>query len=157
MDSLAKILLKQWHDLRRLTYDYLNVLEVGHLERTLPFAASQSLGYQFWCMVGAQESYLKKLELGAWQGFASSLDRFDVVTPALIKQQMLAADDTLTRLLGRFTLEEQLHNGQYRYEVVMQMIKHESHHHGQLINFMFYLRLPIPPSWHDEWALSYDQ
>ena len=106
-------------------------------------------------MVGAHESYLKKLEYGTWQGFSSSLGEFDTVTPAIIKQQMMKADAAMERLLNRMDLQTPLKNGQPAYEVVMQMIKHEMHHHGQLINFMFCHHLPIPDSWNDEWALAY--
>jgi hypothetical protein len=79
MAQLFDLLLSQWQGLRRLTFDYLNMLEPAHLSSTLPFPTSKSLGYQFWCMLGAQESYTKKLEHGAWQGFSSSLDQFDKV------------------------------------------------------------------------------
>jgi hypothetical protein len=46
---------------------------------------------------------------------------------------------------------------EYGYEIVLQMIKHEMHHHGQLINFMFCFHLPIPDSWQEEWALAYGE
>jgi hypothetical protein len=161
MAALADILLAQWSGqwtgLRRLTYDYLDMLETEHLGRTLPFPTSKTLGYQFWCMLGAQESYTRKLQHGSWQGFSSSLDQFEAVTPAIIKQQMMRADEALANLLAMVDLEQPLANGQAGYDVVFQIIKHESHHHGQLINFMFFLRLPIPPSWHNEWALAYDE
>lgn len=57
----------------------------------------------------------------------------------------------------RTDIEDSLANGQPGYEVVMQMIKHEMHHHGQLIKFFYYLGLPIPESWQDEWVLSRDE
>jgi hypothetical protein len=70
---------------------------------------------------------------------------------------MQKADGTLIELLTSMSLEQRLQNGQYAYEVMFQLIKHESHHHGQLINFMFCYRLPIPQSWYEEWHLSYDE
>jgi hypothetical protein len=154
--QLHDVLLAQWQDLRRLTYDYLDTLDTAHLSLKLPFPTSQSLGYQFWCMVGAQESYTKKLEHGTWQGFSSSLDQFEVVTPAIVTQQMKKADEALAQLLTTISPDHQLPNGQYAHEIVFRIIKHESHHHGQLINFMYCFHLPIPPSWQDEWALTYE-
>ena len=153
----ADILLAEWKAIRQLTYDYLNVLESSHLALKLPFPESQPLSYQFWCMVGAHESYLKKLKHGVWQGFSSSLDDFDPVTPAIIKQQMMKSDAEMAELLNELDLHAPLKNGQPGHEVVMQMIKHEMHHHGQLINLMFCHHLPIPESWRDEWALKYDK
>lgn len=156
MTNLSSILLAEWQSIRALTYDYLAQLSAEQLTLRLPFARSQSLGYQFWCMTGAHESYTRKLETGAWQGFASSLDDLAEVTPAAIARQMRAADNRLADLLAEMDLEQPLANGQPGHEVVMQMIKHEMHHHGQLINFLYCHELPIPASWQDEWALSYD-
>jgi hypothetical protein len=157
MAELNEILLAQWQGLRKLTYDYLAVLEPADFGRRLPFERSQTLGYQFWCMVGAQESYTKKLQHGFWQGFSSSLGQFKEYTSAIVTDQMQEADAVLAHYLSTMSGEQRLQNGQYAYEVVFQIIKHESHHHGQLINFMFCLQLPIPISWRDEWALSYDE
>lgn len=156
MSTLSQILLDQWQGIRTLTYDYLAQLSSEQLALRLPFETSQSLGYQFWCMTGAHESYLRKLETGAWQGFACSLDGAGEFTPALIEEKMRAGDAHLAGLLAEMDVEQTLANGQPGYEVVMQMIKHEMHHHGQLINFLYCHRLPIPASWQDEWALAYD-
>ena len=153
---LNHMLLTQWQQIRRLTYDYLISLDPAHLELRLPFPESQALGYQFWCMVGAHESYLKKLETGHWQGFSSSLDSLDVITPDTISAQMAQADGRMADLLDKLDLATSLANGQPAYEVVMQMIKHEMHHHGQLINYLFCHHLPIPASWHEEWALAHE-
>jgi uncharacterized damage-inducible protein DinB len=156
VQTLSEIFLKQWRNIRKLTYDYLDMLEPEHLSLTLPFPESKSLGYQFWCMVGAHESYLKKLEQGQWQGFASSLDQLETVTPQTIKAQMMKSDAAMAELVSSLDLQATLKNGQPGYEVVQRMIEHEMHHHGQLINFMFCHHLPIPPSWNEEWALAYD-
>jgi hypothetical protein len=157
MANLDALLLAQWQALRRLTYDYLGMLEPAHFALKLPFDRSQTLGYQFWCMVGAQESYNKKLQHGKWQGFSSSLDQFEEITAPIVTQQMQKADAVLAELLTEMNADQRLQNSQFAHEVIFQMIKHESHHHGQLINFMFCFHLPIPPSWQEEWALSYDE
>ncbi|MBX3013584.1 MAG: DinB family protein [Caldilineaceae bacterium] len=153
--AVTEILAAQWQEIRQLTYAYLDALQPEQLALRLPFPTSQSLGYQFWCMVGAHESYLHKLEKGAWQGFASSLDQFTEITPAIIKAQMQQADARLSQLLQQIDLNAPLHNGEPGYTVVFQMIKHEMHHHGQLINFLFCHQLAIPPAWQAEWSLRY--
>jgi uncharacterized damage-inducible protein DinB len=148
--------LAQWQNIRRLTYDYLEMLEPDQLVLTLPFPESKSIGYQFWCMTGAQESYLRNLQHGEWQGFSSSLDQLEQVTPTTIKAQMEKADQAMAELLGAMDLQARLKDGQHGYEVVQRIIEHEMHHHGQLINLMFCHHLPIPPSWRDAWALAYE-
>jgi len=150
------MLWNEWQAIRHLTYDYLESLQLEHLDLRLPFAESQRLGYQFWCMVGAHESYLKKLEHGTWQGFSSSLDQLDAVTPATITTQMQQADRAMVQLLQQMDLNQLQPNGEPYHAIVFQMIKHEMHHHGQLINFLFCHHLPIPASWQDEWSLRYE-
>jgi len=155
-DSLSTILMNQWREIRKLTYDYLDMLSPEQLGLRLPFAESQPIEYQFWCMIGAHESYLRELEHGAWQGFASSLDQFTPVTPTVIKQQMQQADARMAHLLEKKDLHAPQQNGEAAHAVVFRMIKHEMHHHGQLINLMFCHHLPIPVSWQQAWALSYE-
>lgn len=151
---LAEIYLHQWLQIRQATYDYLDILQPSDLALTLPFPESQSLNYQFFCMVGAHESYLKQLEHGSWQGFSSSISDIPDHTPALIKMHMQRADAAMSELLERIDLTQRLPDGSYGYEVVQRMIEHEMHHHGQLINFLFCHHLPIPVSWHEKWALA---
>ncbi len=153
--SLAEILGQRWLHVRSMSYDFLDVLKPDDLNLKLPFPESQSIGYQFWCMVGASESYLKHLEHGEWQGFASSLDTADDPSPSGIKAIMQKTDTQLIEQLGRMDLYVQLKSGEPSYEVVQLMIEHEMHHQGQLINLMYCHHLPIPRSWADTWALSY--
>lgn len=155
IDSLAAVLQGQWQQVRQLTYDYLELLEPDHLELRLPFPEAQSIGYQFWCMLGAQESYTRKLEHGKWLGFRCSLPGRESWTPELIGAHMREADVELVRVLAKIDILSPLLNGQPGYEVIFQLLKHEMHHHGQLINLMYCHHLPIPPSWADEWSLKY--
>ena len=149
--TLADIYMPSWQHTRQMTYDYLDMLEPPHLELRLPFPESQTLGNQFWCMTGAHESYLSKLECGSWQGFACSLSDFDISN---IKGQMQKADAKMTKLLARLDFDSVLDDDSPAHWTVLQIIKHENHHHGQLINFMYCHQLSIPASWADEWALG---
>lgn len=155
MTSLSDILSNQWRELRQLTYDYIDMLEPEQLSLTLPFPESTPIVQQFWCMLGAQESYTKVLIHGTWQGFNSSLRQLDTATPSEVKAKMVAADQVLLDQIATMDLAESLENGKYGYEIVQRIIAHEGLHHGQLINLMFCHHLPIPQSWQDEWALSY--
>lgn len=83
---LTDIYLRQWSGIRQMTYDYLDMLQPSDLARTLPFPESQSLAYQFFCMVGAHESYLKQLKYGKGQGFSSSISGISNLTPDLVKE-----------------------------------------------------------------------
>jgi len=154
--TLEQIYVQSWQHTRGMTYDYLDMLSQEQLALTLPFPESQPLSYQFWCMIGAHESYLRKLKHGLWQGFACSLDGMGDVTIANIKSQMQKSDTKMAGLLQTLTVDSLLTDGSPAHWAVLQMIKHENLHHGQLINYIYCHQLPIPASWVDEWALSRD-
>lgn len=156
-DNLAGILLEQWRDIREMTYDYLAVLQPSDLALRLPFPESQALVDQFWCMLGAQESYLRELRSGTWQGFSCSLDGGEDYSREAIERQMRAADQEMAALLGEIDLHASLASGKRGYQVGQRLVEHEMHHQGQLINFLFYGHLPIPGSWHAKWALARDE
>jgi hypothetical protein len=155
--SLSDIFWQQWQDIRQLTYDYLDSLDADQLALTLPFPTARPIGYQFWCMTGAHESYLNELAAGEWQGFTCSLNALTEITGPVMKAHMQRADEGMGQLLQTLNLTERLKNGKYGYQVVQRMVEHEMHHHGQLINLMFCHRLPIPASWQTKWALAYEE
>lgn len=154
--ALNNILSRRWLHVRGMTYDFIDVLKLDDLGLKLPFPESRPIGYQLWCMTGASESYLKHLQHGEWQGFSSSMDAADDLSPSGIKTLMRKTDDTLIDTLKTMDLDAPLKSGEHGYELVQLMTEHEMHHQGQLINLMFCHHLPIPKSWADKWALAYD-
>ena len=62
-----------WQDLRGRTYDLMDVLADIDLNARLPFPESQNILYQFYCMLGTQESWPPVLLEGGMQGWDCSL------------------------------------------------------------------------------------
>jgi hypothetical protein len=111
-------------------------------------APSNSIGAQFWCVVGARESYARALAVGAWQGFACSLTGADIATGA----DVLAG---LTRSAEAFrTATLDLAWTEARLGLLLDLLEHETQHQGQLIRYLYALRLGIPDSWKQRWALE---
>lgn len=156
MYNLTTTITTHWHGLRTMTYDLLDQLGPADMEQTLPFPTSQKLGYQFICMLGTQESWLSKLERGEWEGWSCSLWTDDGPPPTIgqIRQRMQSTDERMLALLQRGDLLHAFPNGTAPLEHYLRLAEHESLHHGQLINFIYALELPIPDSWADNWALS---
>ncbi|MAS32543.1 MAG: hypothetical protein CL610_00965 [Anaerolineaceae bacterium] len=154
-DALLQQIKQHWGDLRGRTYDLLDVLQPEDFPKRLPFAESQSVYYQFWCMLGTTESFARLIEAGTWQGWASSLN-FDPaeVSAESIKAALRQSDETLFAALAGHDLLQPYGRGATPLRHYFRLVEHESHHHGQLINFIYALNLPIPQSWADEWALS---
>lgn len=155
-DNLLEEVKKHWQQLRGMTYDFLNEIKEEDLEKKLPFPESQSLGYQFWCMVGAQESNLPLIKKGKWEGFACSLDKVDKVTKEVIVSHMKQADKSLMNVLEETDLLQKFEDNSTPLMNYMILVEHESHHQGQIINFIYAHDLPIPKSWEEKWALKKD-
>ncbi len=148
-------LINHWQELRGRTYDLLDVLQPIDLPRTLPFPESATLYNQLWCMLGTTESFAQRIAAGSWQGWNSSLKYgLDTVTLDDIRQHLKESDSTLFAALRQHNLLEPDADGTTPLRHYFRLVEHESHHHGQLINFIYAHHLPIPQSWADEWALT---
>lgn len=158
MLTLTEELTRHWHLLRSRTYDLLDTLTQADLGKTLPFPRSQSIGYQFWCMLGSQESWVAFLRNGALEHWSCSLSGLPPaeITLSLIRERLQAADAQYLAALAEADALRPYANGLTPLIVHQMLVEHEAHHHGQLINFIYALDLPIPASWAQQWALSRD-
>ena len=127
--------------------DLLGVLDARALASGLPGVPSNSIGAQLWCVVGARESYARAIAAGAWAGFTCSLDEpGDPGRVAATLESSAATVASLLQSLDRLTdVQERL---------VLDLLEHEAQHHGQLIRYLYRLRLAIPASWKDRYALD---
>lgn len=151
---LSQEIVRHWQQLRGMTYDFMELISDKDLKKRLPFPESQDIFFQLNCMLGAQESNLSLISEGVWEGFSSSLDDKKTVTVALIFEHMRAADRALLSLLNKTDLLAPFSDGSTPLQHYLVLVEHESHHQGQLINFIYACGLPVPQSWHDKWALT---
>jgi len=152
--SLLEEIKNHWKQLRGMTYDFLNAIDDRDLEKKLPFPESQSLGYQFSCMTGAQESNVPLIAKGKWEGFSCSLDGENKITTEMIIAHMKNADSILMKALDEIDLLKKFDDGSTPLMNYLILVEHESHHQGQIINFIYAHDLPIPKSWNEKWALT---
>lgn len=155
---MSNILLEEvknhWTQLRSMSYDLLDVLLEEDLTKKLPFPESQTLGYQFYCMIGAQESNIPYITEGDWLGFTCSLDYEEDLNKETIREAMEIADGQLFRALESIDLLKKFKGGTTPLTNYMILVEHEAQHQGQLINFIYALDLPLPKSWEQKWALK---
>jgi hypothetical protein len=115
----------------------------------LPGLASNTVGAQLWCVVGARESFAGAIRSGAWQGFACSLTAEDTRNrEALAAGLAHSAGQVLEALDGLDPDDDE------RVRLALRLLEHESSHQGQLIRYLYGLRLPIPASWKARYALD---
>lgn len=124
------------------------IAEVGEpaLSSKLPGLPSNTLGLQLWCVVGGRESYAAALKVGRWSGYACSLEEPTCLAKveAALRESETAVRDAL-QTLDAFS---EAQNG-----LLIDLLEHEAAHQGQLIRYLYGLRLPIPASWKARYAL----
>lgn len=110
-------------------------------------APSNPIGGQFWCLVGARESYARAFEAGRWRGFSCSLAEPDA--PAAVQAALAASRDLVLERLAaaQGDLDEA------RQGILIDLIEHEAQHHGQLIRYFYANNLPFPPTFASRYAL----
>lgn len=157
--ELSQQLQEGWKALRGRTYDLLDVLKQEDLEKRLPFPTSQSLYYQFECMVGTTETLGDAIKTGKPQEWYCSLwslpgHASSSVPLATIREYFQSSDELLLAALKEVALLTEQEDHTSPLQKYWTLVEHEAHHHGQLINFIYALDLPIPQSWASLWKLT---
>ncbi len=154
--QLAETVKRHWQELRGRTYDLLDELTEADLDKRLPFPTAQSIGYQFSCMLGTQESWPPVLTTGQMAGWSCSLASVpkEEISRRLIREHMQRADEQLLDTLVQVDWARTFADGSTPLAGYLRLVEHESHHQGQLINLIYANHLPIPVSWADAWALT---
>lgn len=114
-------------------------LEETSLKSKLGNFPSNTIGQQLWCVVGARESYSKGIQAGKWNGFSCSLrvtDNKSAVVEALAKSAQLAVN--VFKDIPTFTDAQS--------NLAFDLLEHEAQHQGQLIRYLYALKLPVPPA-----------
>ena len=124
-------------------------LTTEQLASRLGSERSNTIGEQLWCVIGARESYARAARAGAWEGFSCALasdrttDRDEILRLLeLTRHEVLNAVGTSDELTSA------------RLPFLLDLLEHESQHHGQLIRYLYALGIERPPSWRGRYALD---
>ena len=128
-----------------LTQDLAAHLDETHLNLDLPDLPSNTIGEQFWCMIGARESYLKAMISEKWMGFACSLK--DTTSKPMIVEALTQSHQAMTEFISGTTLNEPQAN------FLLDLLEHEIQHHGQLIRYVYGNKLDFPESWNQRYTV----
>lgn len=117
---------------------------VAHLSETsfgskLAELPSNTIGEQLWCVVGARESYLRGIQKGQWDGFRCSLTKEDISKKKPIADALLMSSQTAGQVLNQL---ESLSPAQEK--LAFELLEHEIQQQGQLIRYLYGLKLGIP-------------
>ena len=143
---MSALIGRQTRALTGLSNDFAASLSDQDLGRSLP-GRSNTIGAQFWCVVGGRESYLKALQAGQWEGFACSLTNEETHTGEVLTDALMTTRESWLQL-DLSDLDE------YQQGMMLRLNEHEAQHQGQLIRFAYNIGLDIPDSWKEHWALT---
>lgn len=127
--------------------DLVESLDEETLGAKLPGLPSNSLGSQLWCVVGARESYSVALRAKQWSGFSCSLQTTTEIEP--VSEALCHSADGVRELLDSASSFTEAQN-----RLLIALLEHEVAHQGQLIRYLYGLRLVIPESWKAKYALE---
>ena len=119
------------------------------LAATLPGLPSNTIGAQLWCVVGARESYARALEGGDWAGFSCSLSAAETKERAAVTTGLGRSARAVLAALDLLQPDDDA-----RGRLALLLLEHEAAHQGQLIRYLYGLRLLIPASWKERYALD---
>lgn len=140
-----KILIKRLHKAFDLTVDLVHAMTIDDLKLNLKGMPSNTIGEQFWCIIGARESYLKAIINGGWVGFSCSLD--DTTSKDKIMLCLKKSAEDSLKYLNNFELNE------VQVELLFCLLEHEILHHGQLIRYIYGNKLTFPKSWNERYTV----
>lgn len=145
--SLATVLASRLERSFALYDDFVASLAESALGESLPGLPSNAIGLQLWCVVGARESYTLAIQTGGWAGFSCSLaDPLAKELVAAALQRSAAEARDVFPLIEGFSAEQE--------GFLLDWLEHEAAHQGQLIRYLYGLRLAIPESWRKRYSLT---
>ena len=110
-------------------------------------APSNTIGSQFWCLIGARESYARGITEGEWKGFACSLSGEDAHRAGPVCTALGAAHAKVIE-----SVERELDPA--RSALVFDLLEHEVQHHGQLIRYFYANGITFPEAFARRYALQ---
>lgn len=146
--SLANVIRERLQRSADLYDELIRELPEDALVQKLPGLHSNTIGAQLWCVVGARESYSRAIQSGAWAGFSCSLYADGARTKAAVKATLSGSAETMLGALDGLDPDDIA-----RSRLIIDLLEHEAAHQGQLIRYLYGLKLPIPPRWRARYAL----
>ena len=127
-----------------MTADLAGTLSDGAISQSLK-EPSNTIWDQLWCVVGTRESYARAIEAGAWIGFTCSLSSDDKGSRTRVIEALASSRRAVITAVNSSDDDPA--------RLILDLLLHETQHHGQLIRYVYGLGLEFPQSWKERWNL----
>jgi hypothetical protein len=128
-----------------LTFDLVESLEENKLNLKLGNLPSNTFGEQLSCIIGARESYIRAIEHEGWKGYSCSLKNCNSKSEVL--DSLKHTVKLMRNILPRFDYNE------VQFNLLIDLLEHETMHHGQLIRYIYANKLQFPISWNNRYTV----
>jgi len=145
--SLSNIIEESFERSFRLYSDLIDSLDEVTLNSKLPQLPSNTPGLQLWCVVGARESFSRAIKANQWSGFSCSLETASIIAP--VSEALRRSADSVSEVLTSIDSYTDAQN-----RLIIDLLEHEAAHHGQLIRYLYGLKMAIPDSWKAKYGLD---
>ncbi len=144
--------------MRETVVEHLKALFAMHqdLAESLPDEAfgqklpvpSNTIGGQFWCLVGTRESFARAIRENRWAGWNCSISAADSQNKQKAVHALHQTAQQLEETLGDIEWTD------YRDGALLDLLEHETQHQGQLIRYVYGLKYKFAASLAERWALQ---
>jgi len=143
---MRQIVVEKLRRAMQLYDDLIEFLPEDSLSLKLSNLPSNELGQQLWCVIGARNSYLNALKAGSWQGFECPLSW----EGAKSKNEVAASLKSTAENANRFLCDA----SEFPEDILVDLLEHEVQHHGQIVRYLYGLKLGVPTSWKQRYNLD---
>ena len=119
------------------------------LRMRLGQSRSNAIGEQFWCVVGARESYAAAIREASWQGFSCSLYSETVFKYSSVVDAMRDSNATVFATISGISDLDTA-----RLKFVLDLWEHEAQHQGQLIRYFYANDIAFPEEFRQRYNLE---
>jgi hypothetical protein len=147
--AFADVIRERFHGSSELYDELVAELPEAALAEKLPGLPSNTIGAQLWCVVGARESFARAIEAGEWSGFSCSLSAAETQQREPVRAAVSRSGEAVLAAIDGLDPDDDA-----RCRLGLRLLEHEAAHHGQLIRYLYGLRLPIPAQWKERYALD---
>ena len=148
---MIALLQRRFARANTLYLDLVGAVTAEHLASTLPGLPSDTLGHQLWCVLGARESYPQAARAGEWQGFTSPVTAEQTVDASALRAAFETTSADVDAWIAGLDPGDEA-----SLSYALALLEHETQHHGQVIRFLYGLRIDRPHSWQQQYALDED-
>lgn len=161
MDSHLETIVAAWNESRTMTMELSNKLTQAQLRQKQSRPGLNTIGMHLLEMADVTSAYAESISTGKLS-FSRVKDSYvdDLQTPDRVSAALTKSSETIDKAVKAAPTDLTINafgEDLSLEEMLITLVRHENMHHGQIIAFSYASSIPMPQSWHDNWALPMEK